>query len=104
MKMNISSQLRRDAVDFFTHLHPKAMWRVDLQKIVEALRLNLNVDETDRSVKTADGKENKETFVTLNFRKQYVKSTEGLIRWDNRSPDCAEDKINSERIHVQGVQ
>ena len=81
MMTNISSQLRRDSVGFFTHIHPKAAWREDLQdKIVNVLRQNMSAQEIVTALKTADGKERKERFVTLNFKKQYIHSQEGLIQ------------------------
>lgn len=66
---------------FFTHLHPKATWREDLQiKIVEALKTHMSKEEIEKSVKASYGKNNKEVFITLNFRRQYMKSKEGLIQ------------------------
>lgn len=32
MKMDLASQLRRETVGFFTHIHPKATWRANLQE------------------------------------------------------------------------
>ena len=44
MKMNLASQLRRGSLGFFTHIHPKAAWREDLQeKILAALRANMTI-------------------------------------------------------------
>ena len=77
MKMNISSQRRRDSVGFYTHIHLKATWREDLQdKIVSALRQNMSMQDIAAALKTADGKERKERFITLNFKKQYIQSPE----------------------------
>lgn len=75
MKMNLASQFRRDSLGFFTHTHPKAAWREDLQdKIVNALRMNMSMQEIQAALKTSDGKEKKEKFITLNFKKRYVQS------------------------------
>ena len=75
MKMNLASQLRRDSLGFFTHIHPKAAWREDLQEtILAALRAKMTIQEVDKALKTCDGKESKERFVTLNFKKQYIQS------------------------------
>ena len=81
MKMNSSSQLRRDALGFFTHLHPKATWRVDLQrKIVEILRTHMSKEELEKATQASNGSTDRDVFVTLNFRKQYIKGREGLIQ------------------------
>jgi hypothetical protein len=81
MKMNIASALRRDAVGFFTHVHPRATWRQDFQeKIVRELRANMSADEISEAMKAADDQNKKEMFITLNFKKQYIQSEEGLIQ------------------------
>jgi hypothetical protein len=81
MKMNSSSQLRRDALGFFTHVHPKATWRVDLQrKIVEALKTHMTKEEVEKAAQASNGSTDRDVFVTLNFRKQYIKAKEGLIQ------------------------
>ena len=81
MKMNSSSQLRRDALGFFSHVHPKATWKDDLQrKIVEALKNHMLKDEIDKATKASDGETDNDVFDTLNFRKQYIEAKEGLIQ------------------------
>ena len=74
MKMNSSSQLRRDALGFFTHLHPKATWRFDLQrKIVEILRTHMSKEELEKATQASNGSTYRDDFVTLNFRKHTSK-------------------------------
>jgi hypothetical protein len=81
MKMNVASARRRDAVGYFTHVHPRATWRVDLQeKIVKALKANMSAEEIDDAMKAADDQDKKDMFITLNFKKQYIQSEEGLIQ------------------------
>ena len=81
MKMNASSQLRRDALGFFTHLHPKATWRVDLQrKITEVLKKHMSKEEAEKATQASNGSTDRDVFVTLNFRKQYIKGRDGLIQ------------------------
>lgn len=40
----------------------------------------MSKEEIENAVKVLDGKANREVLITLNFRKQYVKSKEGLIQ------------------------
>lgn len=98
IKVNVSAQLRRDAQGFLTHLHPKSMWRVDLQKKkVEALKANMSLEERE-TVKAADGKENREMFITLNFRMQYVESKKGLLQTETLEVQAApesKEMVNS---------
>lgn len=83
MKMNSASALRRDTVGFFTHIHPRAMWRVDYQeRIIEQMKKNMCSQEIEKAMESADDKARKELFVTLNFRMQYIKSNEGLIQME----------------------
>jgi hypothetical protein len=81
MKMNLASSLRRDSLGFFTHVHPRATWRDDFQKeIIEQMKKNMSSDEIEKAREAADDKDKRELFITLNFRKQYIKSSEGLIQ------------------------
>jgi hypothetical protein len=99
MKMNSSSQLRRDSLGFFTHVHPKATWRLDLQKkITEALKTHMTWEEIEKAEKASDGNTEKDVFVTLNFRKQYIKAKEGLIQTETLELQTApeiKESINS---------
>lgn len=81
MKMNISFQLKWDCLGIFTHIHPKAVWRENLQdKIISELRLHMTIHDIQAALKTADGRESKEKFITLNFSKQCVQNLAGLIQ------------------------
>lgn len=57
MKMNLASQLKRDSVGFFTHIHAKTTWREDLQdRIVSALRMNMSIQDISTALKSGDRK------------------------------------------------
>lgn len=71
MKMTLFSQPRRDARGFLTYVHSKTTWRENGRSVKDEHDPG---GEREKAVKLADGKENKELFITLNFRKQYVKS------------------------------
>jgi hypothetical protein len=81
MKMNIALARRRDAVGYFTHVHPRVTWRQDFQeKIVKEMRKYMTDEEVKEAIDAADNQDTKEMFVTLNFRKQYIQAEEGLIQ------------------------
>ena len=100
MKMNIASSLRRDSVGFFTHIHPKATWRIDFQEVVNnAICDQLSEQQIEKAKQAADNKEKEDQFVTLNFRKLYVNSKEGLIQTEvlevQTSPEIKETINNA---------
>ena len=51
MKMNDASARRRDAVGFFTHVHPRATWRQDFkEKVIQEMRNVMSAGEIDEAM------------------------------------------------------
>jgi hypothetical protein len=78
-KKNISNQTRRDSIGFLTHIHPRYVWREELQKeLIKSVKQVMREEEIEKCENA--GEDGKGYYFTLNLRKLYANTAKGLTQ------------------------